>query len=158
MQRVDFFLQSTCTLIWCTLAAHATVQLSCTDDGDTRYCINDDVQYQCSLPDGDVSLRWRIFDSNNVLLGQESYSTGDDINDPATIASDFAAVLTSNGNPLTSNISFTVSASHDGYMIRCEQGGGGGSETCDINIEGTCIIILYIFFLIRSGTFSHTFQ
>ena len=66
---------------------YATVQLSCTDDGDTRYCI-DDVQYQCSLPDGDVTLRWRVFDSNNVQLGQRSYSTGDDINS-VTIASVF---------------------------------------------------------------------
>ena len=58
---------------------YATVQLSCANNEDTRYCINDDVQYQCSISGSDVSLRWRVFNSSNAMLRSTSYSTGEDI-------------------------------------------------------------------------------
>ena len=114
----------------------ATVELSCASNEDTRYCINEAVQYQCDIPgDSLVTMIWRVLNGSDQL--GESYVTNGDLNenDPDTISGDFATVLTSNGDPLTSTISYTVSASHDGYSIECEQF-GVTSKTCSINIEG----------------------
>ena len=114
----------------------AAVELSCTGE-DTAYCINDEVQYQCIVPTSDATLRWKaVLDGSNIL-GQTSYTVGDNINvDPVTIATHFTTTFISNGNPLTS---FTADASYDGYVIQCDEVGRSKIETCNIIIEGNML-------------------
>ena len=97
-------------LMYFFLGVFATVELSCSSNEDTRYCINEAVQYQCNIPGGGfVTLIWRVLNDSSTLGEQVSHSTGDAINDSETPYTGFTSVLTSNNNPLTATLSYTVS-------------------------------------------------
>ena len=62
----------------------ATIELMCAEDA---HCINELVEHNCSIPgNDDITLIWRIFNSNGTKLGQNSHTTGDTMNDPLPIA------------------------------------------------------------------------
>lgn len=111
-------------------------ELSCTDDEETEYCVNDQVQYQCRIPGDDVVMRWQVLDSiNGSLIHQETLATGDSI-DADIIDDDFESTLISNSNPLISNISFSTRFSFDNYVLQCEEY-GKPAQSCTIYIAGT---------------------
>ena len=113
--------------------------LSCADDIDrgTRYCINDEVQYQCTAP---PTLVWRVSDDQRYLgfVAYPSFATPSLPPQPILYyvgLGDFSATIISGGNPLTSNLSFNASISLNGYTIMCVED-GGPNRTCDIIIAG----------------------
>ena len=113
------------------------MQLQC---GIDEYCLNNDLQYQCTVTDS-VLLRWRIRDEEITSLGTVTYTTGDD---PVTIplpfpnSLPFFIDLSSTSPSLISNISFTVQSSINGYTIHCEDI-NGNSENFTVLIPGELV-------------------
>ena len=86
------------------------------------HCINELVEYNCSIlvdinSDIDVTIVWRIFNSDGINLGQVSHTLGND-NHPSVIAPGFNLSLL-NLSDSKSSISFTAEANQDGYTIEC---------------------------------------
>ena len=134
-----------CLILTFTVVTYAAVEISCGDDQDIRYCINDEVQYQCSAPGDDIGMRWRVYNNISQLLGQVTYISREVIGSlmPIFGATDFSTVIVSNGNPLIIKISFTAKMSHNGYKIWCDQI-GGENKNCTINIESRSNISMAI--------------
>ena len=107
------------------------------------HCINELVEYNCSILvdyDVEVTIVWRIFNSDGINLGQVSHTLGND-NRPSEIAPGFNLGLL-NLSDSKSSISFTAEANQDGYTIECgcmywyKYKKERQSKMCTINIEG----------------------
>ena len=100
-------------------------------------CLDQAVQYQCTVTDSNV-LQWRIRDENMTSLGTVLYGTQSDlVTIPAPFPHNvpFFTDLSSTSPSLISNISFHVQSSINGYTIHCENG-DGNMENCTIDIAG----------------------
>ena len=113
------------------------MQLQC---GIDEYCLNNDLQYQCTVTDSNILL-WRIRDESMTSLGTESYDNGADLvatPEPFPNSLPFFTDLSSTSPSLISNISFTVQSSINGYTIHCEDG-DGNMENCTVLIPGELV-------------------
>ena len=129
------------------VGATAAVELSCAGDQNTRYCINEEVQHQCTSPPAPLHvLVWIILDDQGTKLGAKTLSKFDSLGtlQPIPGADGFSTALISNsGNTLVSNISFSASESLNGYTIQCihdQVGGPTTNRTCDIIIAGMHVL------------------
>ena len=114
------------------------MQLQC---GIDEYCLNNDVQYQCTVT-GSIILQWRIRDENMTSLATEAYTTASDLVTtprPFPNSLPFFTDYTSKSPSLISNISFTVQSSINGYTIHCEDE-DMNMENCTVNVNENCII------------------
>ena len=105
--------------------------------GVDEHCLNNDLQYQCTVTDF-IVLNWRIRDENMTTLGTVAYTTVNDLvttPEPFPMSLPFFTDYTSKSPSLISNISFTVQSSINGYTIHCEDG-NGNMENCMIDIPG----------------------
>ena len=114
----------------------ADVQFDC--DSQKMQCLSEPVQHQCTV--GGSLLVWLILNETMNSLGSRSYTTVESespFNPLPGAATAFSTDLSSDGSPLTSNISYTVQESINGYTIRCQS--SDMMEDCTIDIAGTCV-------------------
>ena len=99
---------------------------------DTEHCLNQQVEYQCTVTRSDLQL-WRI--KKELQNGVQESTVEICSSSTATILGGFFNFKQLSQSPTISNISFTVQSNLDQRIISCEYQ-QGGSETCIINILG----------------------
>ena len=105
---------------------------------DTEHCLNQQVEYQCTVTGSDLQL-WRI--RNNLQNGVQESTVEIRSSSTTTVPLGAFTFKQLSQSPIISNISFTVQSNLDQDVISCEDQ-QGSSETCIINILGrddTCI-------------------
>ena len=101
---------------------------------DTEQCLDQPVEYQCTVT-GTGFLTWRILEDDGTQLGGTVSYTSSGGGAPVTIGGEFT-VEQLQSLPIVSNISFTVQSSINGYTIVCEDSAAMNNENFIINIPG----------------------
>ena len=99
---------------------------------DTEHCLNQQVEYQCTVTRSDLQL-WRI--RRELQNGVQESTVQIRSSSTTTVPLGAFTFKQLSQSPIISNISFTVQSDLDQRVISCEDQ-RGGSETCIINILG----------------------
>ena len=104
---------------------------------DTVQCLNQTVEYQCTVSGSGflIGLRWRLLDENQVQIAKTLYSS-DEVGPAVQLDSDRFTFEQLSVTPLVSNISFTATSRIDGYTIVWEDANTMNNITILINIPG----------------------
>ena len=109
-------------------------------------CLSQSVSYQCSVDTigGADTLRWRVLDATNNLVGVVPFSQGQTPT-KSPVGSGFTATLTDSSGPIVSSVSFTSSLNISNYTIECSASGTGSYTpvTCPILIAGRILKFLF---------------
>ena len=91
-------------------------------------------QYTCSISGEGGVLQWRIIDSGP---GETiPFSTASDNVGQNRFSNEFLAILTSETDGITSQLSFVVEEEHNNIQIICEDPSTGNMSLCYVNITG----------------------
>ena len=99
---------------------------------DTEHCLNQQVEYQCTVTRSDLQL-WTI--RKELQNGVQESTVQIRSSGTTTVTSGAFTIKQLSQSPIISNISFTVQSNLDQYVISCEDQ-QEGLETFIINILG----------------------
>ena len=107
---------------------------------DTEQCLNQLVEYQCTVT-GTGFLTWKILDDNGTQLGGTPSYTSNGGGVSVILGGVFTVEQLQPASPVVSSISFTVQSSINGYTIVCEDSATMNNENLTINVSGMILII-----------------